>query len=116
MLQEAQKAAESAKHLQALRDTFDDDKFQITGVNLARESFPALVLHEDILEQISNRSEWAWSERGQGGGKFPYRASITMFDVEFFAIFSHATAVEYGMGGELEKTEHRLIATPTPAN
>lgn len=102
MLQEAQRAAESVRHLQALRDTYGDDKFQVTGVCLGtRGSLPGLHLGKVTLELVSDRSEWTWSERGCD--EYPYRASVTVFDVKFYAIFSLKTAVEYGLDARLIK-------------
>lgn len=101
MLQEAREAAKSVAHLQTLYDMRGDDSFRVTGVRLASfGEIPGVHLHEDILESVSDRSEWTWSERGENNGGYPYRAGVTMFSVEFYAIFSHATAIEYGLEEE----------------
>jgi hypothetical protein len=95
MLKEAEKAASSIRHLQALYDTYGDE-FKITGMNLGSSSkLPGLHLHEDTLETLFDRDEWAWSER-LNQSEFTHRASVAMFDVEFFAIFSRDAAMEYG--------------------
>lgn len=97
MLQEARDAAEKLGVLQAYRDTFDDDKFRITSVCLSTTGkLPAMHLEEAVLGQLSDRAGWVWSEREKGCGEYPYRASIAMFGVVFFAIFSRDDAIEYG--------------------
>lgn len=111
MLQEAREAAESVKHLQALYEMRDDDKFKISGVRFEhRGSLPGLHLDDAVLEAISGQGTWIWSERDCD--TYPHMASVTMFGVRFFAIFSAKAAATYGgIDDEVEDKSSLLLSS-----
>ena len=99
MIRDAKRAAKYLTELQALARNNNEDEFRITAASTSLFHPPELHLHQSVLEKISDKEGWTWTLRGCS--EMPFRATLKMFDVLFFAIFERDEAVEYGCPQEV---------------
>lgn len=97
----AKRAAKLLADLQDIHNMGMENGFRLTSASVgSAECYPAIQVHERVLDVISDRANWAWYIR-VGGEYFPLGAEIWLWDVRFFTIVTKEEAVNYGCSQEV---------------
>jgi hypothetical protein len=100
IIEDAKHAAKCAVVLQEFCDRPRGEGFDLLSVELSLfGKSPRVHIGKDVLEQISPKSEWGWARRNDDS--MPFKASIELDGVVFFAILDRGEARNYGCPQEV---------------